>query len=308
MAVCLGIDTSNYTTSAAVWEPTGIEQRKKLLEVGRGEKGLRQSEAVFQHVKNLPPLLEELPGVSEAEAVGVSLRPRDAEGSYMPCFRVGECAARAVAAARGIPLYGFSHQAGHIAAALWSAGRLDLLGRPFLAFHVSGGTTEAVLAEPSEETAMHAEIVSRSLDLKAGQAVDRVGLLLGLSFPCGPALEKLADRSEKNFSPRIPFRGADFSLSGIENRCGAMCETGAPPEDVAAFCMASIGAALAGAAARLSERYPALPIVFAGGVTSNQTLRRELSGRFGAVFAEPAFSSDNAAGAAVLAAKKAGML
>lgn len=196
MPEVLGIDTSNYTTSAALWRDGTVKQKKKLLPVREGELGLRQSDAVFHHVRQLPEVLAALPlkGTS-LSAVGVSTRPRSREGSYMPCFLAGAGTAKAISMTAGVPLFEFSHQQGHIAAALYSAGRLDLLKGRFLAFHVSGGTTEAVLAEPDETEFFHVEIVARSLDLKGGQAVDRVGRMLGLSFPAGPEMERLARKT-----------------------------------------------------------------------------------------------------------------
>ena len=296
----LGIDTSNYTTSATFYTESGILQKKQLLSVKEGEAGLRQSDAVFQHVRQLPdvlsPFLQEKP-----ETVGVSDRPRDAEGSYMPCFLTGVGAARMLAQSMGVPLYRFSHQAGHIAAALYSARRMDLLNKPFLAFHVSGGTTEAVLATPGGDRLFTAALAAASLDLKAGQAVDRCGLLLGLPFPCGPALEQLALRWEEPVRVRPVLRGADCSLSGLENQCRQLREKDAPQEYIARYCLESILAALRGMCEALLRQHGDLPVVFAGGVASNSILRKALSERFGALFAEPAFSADNAAGIAALA-------
>lgn len=304
----LGIDTSNYTTSAALLSGGAVTQSKKLLPVKKGELGLRQSDAVFHHVCQLPQVLGALPlSGAKIAAVGVSDRPRSAEGSYMPCFLAGVSAACAAADALGVPLFRFSHQAGHIAAALYSAGKLELLGREFLAFHVSGGTTEAVLVRPDPGAVFEVRPVARSLDLKAGQAVDRVGGMLGLPFPAGPALEKLAQRSRARFSVRPVLKGADCSLSGIENQCAAMKARGRPKEDVAAFCLQSLLAALDGMAGALLLRFGGLPLVFAGGVASDGILRRALEEKYGAFFAAPEYSADNAAGIAVLAAVKGGI-
>lgn len=305
----LGIDTSNYTTSAALLKGGTISQSKKLLPVRPGEKGLRQSDAVFHHVQQLPGVLDALPfaDVSIA-AVGASDRPRSEEGSYMPCFLVGAAAAKAAALPLGVPLYTFSHQQGHIAAALYSAGKLNLLETRFLAFHVSGGTTEAVLCTPDRERIFTTKIAARSLDLKAGQAVDRAGVMLGLPFPAGPRLEELALRSQAHFSVRPAMKGADCSLSGVENRCRAMLDRGAPKEDIALFCLQSILAALDGMAFALRKQFGSLPLLFAGGVAGNSILRSALTQKYGACFAEPAFSADNAAGVAVLAALKGGIL
>lgn len=304
MPDCLGIDTSNYTTSAALYSKQEILQRKKLLPVRKGTLGLRQSDAVFHHVQQLPELLEALLKETEGriEGVGVSSRPRDQEGSYMPCFTVGMGMARPLAAALKIPLFYFSHQAGHIAAALYSAGCMDWLGRPFLAFHVSGGTTEAVLVTPDPERVLQADIVATSLDLKAGQAIDRVGGLLGLPFPAGRALEALALASKAKFCPRASMKGCDCSLSGVQNQCEKLMREDASKEDVALYCLLSVHAALDAMAAALTEKYPGLPMLFAGGVSSCSILRERLGRKYQAKFAEPDFSSDNAAGVALLAA------
>lgn len=302
----LGIDTSNYTTSAALWEDSVISQQKKPLPVRKGELGLRQSDAVFHHTAGLPEVLEALPDPSGVAAVGASDRPRDLPDSYMPCFSVGSGTARALACVLGVPFFAFSHQDGHIAAALYSAGRLDLLRTRFLAFHVSGGTTEAVLAEPGGERILRTTRLAGSLDLKGGQAVDRVGAMLGLPFPAGRALEELSRHTDVHFSVRPSMKGADCSLSGVENRCGAMLRAGRDRAEVAAFCIQSILAALDGMTAALLARYGDMPIVFAGGVSSNGTIRNALSRKYGALFAAPEYSADNAAGIAVLTAMRAG--
>ena len=196
----LGIDTSNYTTSTAVYCPEHdlVLQKKKLLPVPAGALGLRQSDAVFHHTVQLPQLLEELSAEfgGEIRAVAVSNAPRDAEGSYMPCFLAGMSAARAIASFLKVPLYFFSHQSGHIAAALYSAGRLSYFERPFYAFHVSGGTTEALLVRPNAAQIFEKELLAQSLDLKAGQAIDRVGGMLGLPFPAGAELDRLFAQPE----------------------------------------------------------------------------------------------------------------
>lgn len=304
----LGLDTSNYTTSAALLRGGALYQSKRLLPVRQGEKGLRQSDAVFHHVQQLPEVLERLPFAgASVRAVGVSSRPRSEEGSYMPCFLVGAAAARTAALSLGVPLYLFSHQQGHIAAALYSAGKLSLLQGEFLAFHVSGGTTEAVFCKPDAEEIFSTEIAAQSLDLKAGQAVDRVGVMLGLAFPAGPELEKLALKTDRKFSVRASMKGGDCSLSGVENKCRAMLEAGAAKEEIAAFCLQSVLAALDAMTSALLREYGEIPIVFAGGVMSNSILRTALTQKYGAFFAEPVYSSDNAAGVAVLAALKEGI-
>lgn len=305
MSLYLGIDTSNYTTSVALYdsERDTVLQRKKLLPVKPGEKGIRQSDAVFHHTQQLPELLPELLAerTEPITAIGVSTRPRRAEGSYMPCFTVGQGLAVNLGAALGVPVREFSHQEGHIAAALYSAGRMDLVGNEFLAFHVSGGTTESLLVQLGEVSPLTASLEGTSLDLKAGQAIDRCGVMLGLPFPCGPALEELALKSERMYKLRPSVKGLDCSLSGIENQCQKMHADGEAPEDIALYCLKSVEAAIQGMAGNLLEKYPGRHLVFSGGVMSNGIIRRDCEAVFDCSFAEPAFSADNAAGVAILA-------
>ena len=307
MPCFLGIDTSNYTTSAALYDPErGMKQVKKLLPVKSGECGLRQSNAVFHHTRQLPCIIEEL--LSEHEgaitAIGVSSKPRDAEDSYMPCFTVGLSAARCISASLRAPLYTFSHQSGHIAAAAFSAGCTKLFGERFLAFHVSGGTTEAVLVTPDNERLFSTELVAATLDLNAGQLIDRTGVMLGLDFPCGAQLEALAASYGGKPVGRATLRGCDCCLSGIENICRRAYENGASREETAALCLSCVEKTLLEMCRRLIERYGEMPVLFAGGVMSDKLIRKSLSEKFNAYFAEPAYSADNAAGTAFLCSEQ----
>ncbi len=318
MSLYLGIDTSNYTTSVALYDAaTGkVFQKKKLLPVRPGEKGIRQSDAVFHHTQQLSVLLTELLEECKAagvlpedhpagplwKAIGVSDRPRRVSGSYMPCFTVGQHTADSLATVLGVPLYSFSHQEGHIAAALYSAGRLDLIGKDFLAFHVSGGTTESLLVQKGKEVPLEATLLGTSSDLKAGMAIDRVGVMLGLSFPAGPELERLALQSTKVYKVHPSMKGLNCSLSGVENQCQRMLQQGEAPADIALYCLTYIKESLAAMAGALLQEHPGKHVVFSGGVMSNSMIRQDFLGRFDCSFAEPVFSADNAAGIAVLAA------
>lgn len=303
MSLYLGLDTSNYTTSVALYDGQGaVRHFKQLLPVAAGEKGLRQSDAVFHHTRQLPDLLEQALQAAEQPlcAIGVSVRPTQQTDSYMPCFLVGQAAARSLAAALHIPMHTYSHQQGHVAAALLGSDSLSLRAAPFLAFHVSGGTTQALLVEPQGES-ICCTLVAESLDLKAGQLIDRVGLALGLAFPAGPALERLAASATRDFSPKPSMDGLNCHLSGVENQCAKLIAQGESAPNVALFCLRSVQAALEGMTGRLLERYGPLPLVYAGGVMSNTLLREHFQKRYGGRFAPPAFSADNAAGVAVLA-------
>ena len=304
----LGIDTSNYTTSAALYNSqTGeMTQQKKLLPVREGQLGLRQSDAVFHHTAQLHTLFEELVrGVDTKQiaAVGVSSRPRPVSGSYMPCFTVGQNTAKILSAALKIPLCEFSHQEGHISAVLYSAKKTELFNRDFLAFHVSGGTTEAVLAK-GLGSGFELELVAQTLDLNAGQALDRVGLMLGLKFPCGPQLEQLALKNTEKLSARPTIKGCDCCLSGVENQCKKLISQGKSPEYVSAYCLEFIRKTLEKMTDALLEKHGELPLVYAGGVMSNSIIKNSFKEKYNAAFAEPVFSSDNAAGIAYLCYRK----
>lgn len=310
MNAALGLDTSNYTTSAALCIPSeqAVFQEKRLLPVKNGEMGLRQSDALFHHVRQLPDIVSALRERCDAPivCVGASDRPQQRDGSYMPCFLAGAGAAKEIAACLRVPVYLFTHQQGHVAAALYGADRLSWIHRPFAAFHVSGGTTDALLVEPDEDAVFRCRVAACSRDLKAGQLIDRVGGMLGLSFPAGPALEELALRATGQYAPKASMEGASCHLSGVQNQCETMLKKGYAPQEVARFCLASVEAALVAMTQALLDTYGNLPLLYAGGVMSNTLLRRSLSERFGGVFADPVYSADNAAGIAVLTAIRHG--
>ncbi len=307
----LGIDTSNYTTSTALYDTqTGcIHNFKKMLPVKQGERGLRQSDAVYHHTANLPLLIDDTFSLcKKIDSVGVSTRPRDVEGSYMPCFKAGFNIANAVSKVLGAPLYEFSHQVGHIAAALFSANKLDLLEKQFVAFHFSGGTSEAVLVTPDEHNVFNCRLISASSDLKAGQVIDRCGVMLGMQFPCGAELEQLSALSQKEFKTKASLKDGFVSLSGIENKFMNLYNAGEAPCDIAKFTIDSICSAVDAMTRHIIDVYGELPLVYAGGVMSNRYIKDKIVSKYGGFFAEPVFSADNSAGVAVLAAYKGGYI
>ena len=306
----IGIDTSNYTTSAAICTKDGeiVANLKLPLPVKAGECGLRQSDAVFAHVKNLPTIMQTLAGELQGMkpvAIGVSEAPRPQEGSYMPCFLSGIAAAQSFATAAAIPLLRFSHQEGHIMAATYSAGAMHLLNTElFAAFHVSGGTTEVLLATPHAR-GFDIELFAATADINAGQAIDRIGVMLGLQFPCGKELEKLAEKNEKKVpKSRISVKDGYCNLSGLENMATKLWQESGDAALVAAFTQQFIADTLIAMTRELDARIPSLSIVYAGGVMSNRYLQSRLSERENTYFAEPQFSADNAAGIALLCRKQ----
>lgn len=308
MPIYLGLDTSNYTTSTALVDTERMEavQCKKLLPVKEGELGLRQSDAVFHHTKQLPEMVTALfkNRQTRPDAIGVSVRPRNIEGSYMPCFLCGEGLAESLGAVNKIPVHKTSHQIGHILAALFSSHKLDLVNEKFIAFHVSGGTTDCLLVTPDKENVLDIMEIGSSLDIKAGQAIDRTGLMLGLKFPCGKELEKLAAASDKKYKLKPVLKGGNCCLSGLENKCRKMLDDGEKKEDIANYCLSFVYSTIYEMTKFALDSCENVPIVYAGGVMSDKLIRDKLLQKFDAFFAEPDLSCDNAVGTAVFAAIK----
>ena len=299
----LGLDTSNYTTSAAFFCDGEMDSRGMILPVKEGEIGLRQSDAVFHHTRQLPEVLSMLGDkISEAKVIGVSERPRDAKDSYMPCFLVGIGAAQMLAQALGVPLRRFSHQQGHIAAGL--IGNAAPEG-PFVALHLSGGTTELLDCREGR-----LELLGGSEDLHAGQLVDRVGVALGLPFPAGPALERLAVSCPEKAAALLPASvsrdGLSCHLSGVETQAQRLIRAGELSRERIA---AEVYDVLARTVARLLDgacrRTGARQALVVGGVASSALLRRLVGDRLSrlrspvrVLYGQAQYSADNAAGVA----------
>ena len=297
----IGIDTSNYTTSIAFFDGVGGENCSKLLPVRQGELGLRQSDAVFAHIKSLPELsgrLFDLMGQQNITAVGVSTRPRAVEGSYMPCFMVGYSHAKMLSDAFRVPLVEVSHQQGHVAASLWSADHLELMDQPHLAWHLSGGTTELLLVEPEGKNVRCTKI-GGTTDISAGQLIDRTGQLLELPFPSGKHIDALSKEAAMKETFKVKCPGLEFSLSGVQNKVQQFHQKNGIPAETAAYALRCVAGAVYQASKNAMKAYPGLRIVFSGGVASNSMLR-EVIAPLDPIFSQPQFSTDNAMGVAVL--------
>ena len=305
--VIIGIDTSNYTTSfAALDEQNGevLFNIKKLLPVKNGECGLRQSDAVFAHVKNLPAVMQEAKDAltgKKVVAIGVSSKPRKLLNSYMPCFLTGVAVAESLSSVSGAPLFEFSHQCGHIMAAIHSSHSEDLLSKKFGSFHLSGGTTELLFTE-FKNGDFSAEIVGGTKDINAGQLIDRIGVELGLQFPCGAELEKLALNCNKKIKiPKINTNDCYVNLSGVENLAKKVYQDTNDREYTAAYVFEYLGEAILKVSQNYVTNYGEMPILYVGGVMSNKIIKEKISSQIESYFAEPRLSSDNAVGIAVLA-------
>lgn len=309
MKYFLGIDTSCYTTSAAILDENGnlISDARKLLTVKPGKRGLAQSEMVFQHTRNLPVLMEEilcqLGSPVHFSAIGVSGYPRPLPDSYMPAFLVGDGCAKVLAAAGGSLLCRISHQEAHIFAGIWSAG--GPYSEQFLALHVSGGTTEIVKVSNTAEC-LSIALLGGSTDLHAGQFVDRIGVALGLPFPAGPHLERLAQQGRKD-SVSIPSAvgGMKVSFSGPETHALRMHAQGYSPEIIAAGVEQCIATSLWALIKNAAQTTALSEVLLVGGVSSNQFIRSYLmehckTCHIGLYIPDSRYSPDNAVGAAYL--------
>lgn len=309
----LGLDTSCYTTSVCLLDQGGklIAEARKILEVKPGRCGLQQSEMVFQHTRNLPNLVEQVLSGHDYKiaAIGVSGYPRPLENSYMPAFLAGMSVARSLGAATGAKLEVISHQENHMEAGCWSAG--GPLTDRFIMLHVSGGTTDMLLCEKQAEGNYKLTQIGGSLDLHAGQFVDRIGVALGLQFPTGPALEALAQQADPQQRVELPIsvRKLEASLSGPATAATRLLKAGAKGPELAL----GVEHCLAHTFLRLlrngAEAYHVNQVLLVGGVGCNQYIRRELEAglakrRVKLWVPEGRFSCDNASGCAAYAWRK----
>lgn len=309
--IVIGLDTSCYTTSAAAVTVDGrvVASCRKLLPVKEGERGLRQSEAVFIHVRQLPERLEELAQHIQGMkivAVCASRTPRDDEESYMPVFNAGDAQARGLAAMLGVPCFASTHQRGHIAAAMVDSGIHE---GDLLAVHLSGGTTELLSLRGDELT-----LLGGTLDLHAGQVVDRTGVALGLPFPAGPHLEKLAVQGTAK--ALLPANMADGDLhchlSGAESQIQRWIKAGTMPrEDIAREVYDLLARTVSRMVCAGAEKTGIRQVLIAGGVASSPLFRELVRARIAkrdralhVCFGKPEYSGDNAVGAALIGAKK----
>lgn len=300
--LALGLDTSCYTTSCALCAPGGEPvQARRLLPVPAGERGLRQSEAVFAHVRQLGELLPQLMknAPEPVSCVCASAAPRDGEDSYMPVFQVGLSQGRGIAAALGVPFFSTTHQRGHLAAARWGT---ELNSDAYLGLHLSGGTTDVLLVQGEEITPLGA-----SLDLHAGQLVDRIGVKMGLPFPAGPYLEELARKGECRNAVPVSMEGLCCHLSGAEARLLRMLDAGEKKENAAAEVYGVLCRTVLRLLAAAAEKTGVGDALLFGGVISSALLREMLLDRnekrrigLKLHFGRKEYSGDNAVGVALI--------
>ena len=310
--VVIGFDTSNYRTSVAAVTLDGeiLVNHRELLPVTSGERGLRQSDAVFAHIRQLrnseEALREALKG-SRIAAVAASTRPRDGETSYMPVFQVGYTAGSLLAAALNVPFYETTHQRGHLAAAMAGTGLEK--EEHLLAVHLSGGTTDLLVMDADSVTQ-----IGGSADLHAGQLVDRAGVAMGLTFPSGEELEELAalGHSEGRLGCSMEDRDLVCHLSGAETKVQQWIRDGSlPREDVAREIYDLLARTLVRMLKAGTEKTGIRKALVTGGVAASALLRQLMEQRRmktrgcpDIVFGRPEMSGDNAAGVAMIGAER----
>lgn len=297
----LSVDTSNYTTSACLWEKEKgvVWQNRILLHPPEQQCGLRQSDAVFLHTKNLDTLFESYPNI-RPDAIVASGKPRPLEGSYMPCFLVGKNFAKSMATIWNCPFTTFSHQENHIMAALYSADSMELLSGEFIAFHISGGTSD-VLHVKANGNGLDVRSIGGSMDLHGGQLIDRIGVMLGLQFPCGKEIERLAADWAEPVKIKTAVNDMQFHFSGFENQARDLINQNAPVSQISKFALECILQTLSKVITNIRNRYADMPILLAGGVMSNRYIALELQKQHNQLyFSDPFYSSDHALGNAVL--------
>ncbi len=302
----LGIDTSNYATSLSVVDNENhkvLLHKKIFLPVKKGEMGLRQQEAVFNHIKSLTDIIKENMDFNffDIKGIGVTTKPKNEENSYMPCFLVGKMAAYAISLTNNIPVTELSHQECHIQSCLFSLNDNRFKNEKFIMLHISGGTTDILLIENEKII----KTIGTSNDLYAGQAIDRLGVKLGFEFPAGKYVSKLASECNEDIKVKVSVKGYNCNLSGLENQCDKMINDNIDKSYIAKYNLSFIAKSLTLILNNVRNDYGNLNIVAAGGVMSSNVIRQIMQKELNDIyFCEEYLSGDNAVGAAVKSYKR----
>lgn len=307
MSRILSFDTSNYTTSVCLYDTQNgiIWDKRIMLEVTSGACGLRQNDAVFLHTKNLTDIFEDFIK-SDIDYIAASNRPSEREHSYMPCFTVGVSFASALSKILDKPLFLCSHQKNHIAAAAYSGGCTNLIKHKFIAYHVSGGTTDIVLCEPDLGD-FNVTKIGGTADISCGQLIDRTGTLLGYDFPCG---KKIENNSFDELIGAIKIKSRDhlYNFSGFQNKVEQMHSVGYSDAQICTYVLDVVYSFLKDSVNKIRVEYGNLPVLFSGGVMSNKIISSHVKTMFDNIyFAKSYFSVDNALGTAYLCAFERGL-
>lgn len=299
----LAFDTSCYTTSMAVVSNGNVLYDKRImLSVEMGSRGLRQSEAVFQHIRNYKSILAGAPMERcNIKGVAYSEKPRPLKDSYMPVFCVGESSALLCASALGVKSYALTHQHGHIYSAF-------LGNEPFegecLALHVSGGTLDMLRVNIRRGVVTDITDIGGTLDITCGQLIDRIGVAAGLAFPAGAEMEKLYAAGGAKLS--VNMSGLSVNLSGAEAQAKRLLKEGKEPSFVFSGVIDCAAETLARLVNNAAKETDIKKFVFTGGVICNKIIREKLTDvctQNGCeyILARKEYSGDNACGLALAA-------
>ncbi|SDX56849.1 Kae1-like domain-containing protein [Tepidimicrobium xylanilyticum] len=306
----VGIDTSAYTTSLAVIDGDNniVLNLRKTLKVKEGQRGLRQQEAVFQHINNLPHLIEEMTAnidINGIVTVSCSNKPRNVEGSYMPVFIVGRNQAFILSKILGANFKEYSHQEGHIGAGIM--GSSLKCSERFFCLHISGGTTELLLVS-NKGNRIYVEIIGGTLDISLGQLIDRIGVKLGFRFPCGQDLDRIS-QTGRPLNLKVPIKiskGTWFNLSGLENYFSSLIESkNYDLEDIVSTLFSAVTNLIFKVINNAYMEYGLKEILITGGVSANNFIRSHLNENLvdkgiKPYFAQKKMSTDNGVGIAFL--------
>lgn len=272
-----------------------IFDQRVILSVKKGTLGLRQSDAFFQHVKNLPDLYEALVKIVDPKrirTVCVSDKPRQVEGSYMPVFTAGLHMAQIISSSLGCPLVRLSHQENH----LYAVAHQYLLAKDFIGVHISGGTSE--ILKVSCQEGMTIDLIGHSLDLSFGKLIDRVGVYMGLDFPCGKALDDMQDMKQGYYKLKLSIKGLAFNISGFENKLKDFYDKDHNPAKVSNTLFYYLGQVLENILKKALSQYKLEMVVMSGGVSANATIGKHLKEVFGEniIIPPPKYATDHALG------------
>ncbi len=309
MSKILSFDTSNYTTSACVLDTNCgvVWENRIMLTVKSGECGVRQNDAVFLHTKNLNTLFDNFE-FNEIDYVVASSCPSERENSYMPCFTVGLSFAKVISNILRVPFCSYSHQKNHICSALYSSDNIQLLNGRFIAYHISGGTTDVCLCEPCGNN-FSVKKIGGTADISCGQLIDRTGVNIGIDFPCGKQIEQSADSNL--ITGKIKFKNTDgfYNFSGFQNKTEQMFTSGYTKSQIASYCLDVVYSFIKNSISYYRDIYGNLPVIMSGGVMSNKIIAELLKASVNDIFfSKPEYSVDNSIGCAVLCAYERGLL
>jgi N6-L-threonylcarbamoyladenine synthase len=308
----LGIESSCDDTAAAVveagrWIRSSVVESQALAHAQFG--GVVPELASRAHAAEMLPVIERAltaAGVELRDLSGIAVTNRP---GLIGSLLIGVSAAKGLALGTGLPLIGVHHIHAHVYAATMEAGQAEF---PSIALVVSGGHTALYLAHSHTRL----ELLAKTLDDAVGEAFDKVASLLGLPYPGGPSISRLAlsGRRDAYAFPRYRAKGErpSFSFSGLKTavlyslRGGDATRPTPPPADIpdradvaASFEEAAVDA-LIRPTLEAARRHGVQRILVAGGVAANRRLREKLGAAAAAAglaahFPAPAYCTDNAA-------------